>query len=363
MNKFLKISAAFLGIICACFTVGCNDNENGNGNTNSNQSAPDLVNKLSAPYVREYGDCLTWEPVKNADVYYIYQNGKKIGEATEGEYVVGALEADSEFYVMAEDKDKNILSRASNSITVSKNCNYTEEEILDLSQEDTWSGNIEANIRQVILKKDATVTAKFKLKEREQDITFVLENTQVVGENVIEDLQLDYDCPYGVIIQTKGTSSIQGKKGYYYAETFPIDSQKDGINGGDGGNAIYASNVVIQGEGDLTIAGGDGGKGSNGAATSAYKTYVPGKGSHGGDGGNGIVCKTTFVNMDKNGTVTINAGKGGAKGKMGENGSIATGLWVDLGNAFLQNYDIGRAGDDGISLSGVILIRNGKATY
>ncbi|MBQ8394532.1 MAG: hypothetical protein IJX49_03060 [Clostridia bacterium] len=360
MRKIFKASTVALGMICACLLVGCDDD---NGNRNNNQSAPDLVNKISSPYVRGYGDCLTWEPVKNADVYYIYQDGKKIGESTEGEYVVGALETDSEFYIVAEDKDKNIQSKNSNTVTVSKNCNYTAEEILDLSKEDTWSGDIEATVRQVILQKDATVTANFKLKEREQDITFVLENTQLVGENVIEDLQLDYDCPYGVIIQTKGTSSIQGKEGYHNEEVFPVNSQKDGVNGGDGGNAIYASNVVIQGEGDLTIAGGHGGKGSNGADTSAYKAYVPGRGSHGGDGGDGIVCKTTFVNMDKKGTVTISAGKGGAKGNMGKNGSIMTGLWVDVGDFLWQNYDIGKAGEDGVSVSGIVLTRSGKATY
>lgn len=360
MNKFLKISAISLGVMSACLSVACSDD---NGNTNPSQSASESVNKVSAPYVREYGDCLTWEPVKGADVYYVYRDGQKIGETTEGEYVVGALESDSEIYVVAEDKDENVRSKESNTVTVSKNTNFSEDEILDLSQEYVWEGDIEANIRQVILKKDATITAKFTLKERKQDITFLLENTQVVGENVIEDLQLDYDCPYGVIIHTKGTSSIQGEKGDYYAGTFPVDSEKNGVDGGDGGNAVYASNVVIVGEGNLTVTGGDGGNGSDGAATSAYKTYVPGKGSHGGDGGDGIVCKTTFVNMDEKGTVTISAGKGGAKGKMGANNSIATGLWVDVGNAFLRTYDIGTAGKDGISLSGVILVKSGKATY
>jgi len=356
MGKYSRFFAFLLGSMTACLLVGCNNDD---GNT----TAPELVNKVSSPYVREYGACLTWETVKDADVYYVYQNGTKIGETTEGEYVVGALEADSEFYVVAEDTDKNVQSKESNVVTVSKNCNYTAEEVLDLSEEDTWEGNIEANVRQVILKKDATVTAKFKLKEREQDITFVLDNTQVIGKNVIEDLRLDYNCPYGVIIQTKGTSSIQGQEGFHNEEIFPVNSEKNGVDGGDGGNAIYASNVVIQGEGNLTITGGDGGDGSDGAATSAYKAYVPGKGSDGGDGGDGIVCKTTFVNMDKNGTVTITAGKGGAKGKMGKNNSIATGLWVDIGDFLWENYDVGEAGDDGISLSGVILIKSGKAMY
>lgn len=92
----------------------------------------------------------------------------------------------------------------------------------------------------------------------------------------------------------------------------------------DGGNAIQANNLYIQGDIELSI---NGGKGLNGeAGADGYRQSMGQYGQKGGAGGHGIICNSLSIEAPLS-DILISGGSGGSGGKSGESKLGGWKLW------------------------------------
>ncbi len=103
----------------------------------------------------------------------------------------------------------------------------------------------------------------------------------------------------------------------------------DGVGGENGGIAIQAFRLAVEGEGSLTLKGGNGASGTDGmdgasapCATTVNKGGNGGDGGYGGDSGYGVYCYYLTVNMD--GELNAYSGNAGAGGGAGKGGTAQT---------------------------------------
>lgn len=366
MCRNIKLRKLVAHIFLGAVIVLCSACNGSVKNKNNNISAPVIEKGVSTPYLQAFGNYLKWYEISKADKYFIYQDDKLLAETDGLGYQLGEMEEDSEFYITAYDEEEQLTSEKSNKVLVSQNVNFSEDEILDLSAETSWRGTIPSNIRWVLVEKQelCTVDMEYILAKRDRDITFVLKNVVLEGATPICEEELKSGNP-NVILHVTGECGIKGRDGGSWSYTPEINSEEDGIDGGDGKNAIAVANLVVTGTGNLTVQGGNGGNGSDGAGTEGITDKTPGKGSNGGNGGNGIYCKNLFLNMDLgSATVSLHGGSGGEKGLPGNNGSISTGPLISLSPGMWESvYDIGKKGTDGMSLKGNLIKIKGVINY
>lgn len=113
-----------------------------------------------------------------------------------------------------------------------------------------------------------------------------------------------------------------------------------GAGGGSGGSIdIVANTLSVSGIGSITANGGDGGDGKDGQQSGAGVMMYDGGDGGGGGGGGYVSISTTVGGYASQGTVTANAGGGGAKGlkygtgidgvdgSSGSAGTVSTSTW------------------------------------
>ena len=155
-----------------------------------------------------------------------------------------------------------------------------------------------------------------------------------------------------VITGCSGTPVISGD----FTGTAFIESHGNGnrLTGGSGGDAIYLPNaaVVLSGDADLDIFGGDGkdgaagknGKAGSRASGNGKKGGSGTSGENGGNGqdaGRGIVADSLTVNIPDS-AITIRSGSGGDGGDGGNGGNGARG-----GDSLWNMFDSSTWGDGG----------------
>lgn len=144
-----------------------------------------------------------------------------------------------------------------------------------------------------------------------------------------------------------GTVELHGGNG--------ADATEAGGNGGAGGNAITASNIVVDMTGTLNVYGGNGGNGADGvdggAGSTGSSLTSPGyhgkagnggngtQGSNGGNGGIGGDALTANITVFQ-GTVVLEGGTGGSGGAGGAGGTGGTG-------GYTTRWGVGYGGDGG----------------
>ena len=131
------------------------------------------------------------------------------------------------------------------------------------------------------------------------------------------------------VIAQSGSNSIGGGSGVNgtsrgvasSGENTWSSSNINGTNATAGAVAVSGKNIVFEGSGSMTVAGGNGGIGGNGRSFEYVvqgNSNSAGYGGNGGNGGNGAIAilgdNIIFMNI---GTLTANGGAGGAGGKGG----------------------------------------------
>lgn len=348
--KFLYIFASMFTCIACLMFSGCNTN------SNINRQPPPVSTQLLAPYATYFGTYLSWDEVQGADRYNVYCDGQLLGTTNQTSYIPSELDKDCQFYVVAENSISDIISANSNVVEVSKNCNFSTDEILDLTSSSYFASTISPSIRKVIIGNNSYSTFSLcaELAERKHDIIFELNNVTVSGSIVTANSSYRRsDNDYNVILNVNGECSINGingQDGTDYSDPMFDNKEFDAGKGTDGRDAMIIPTAVITGNGNLTISGGNGGNGGKGSSTTTWESVNgPGAGADGGDGGAAI--KTSYLIIDMQDylcNVSIVDGSGGNKGTPGENNSIITGpvaslMWDDM-------YDIGKSGENGESI-------------
>ena len=109
-----------------------------------------------------------------------------------------------------------------------------------------------------------------------------------------------------------------------------ISATTAGGNGGAGGIAVIANQLIINTSGNVTARGGNGGAGKDGAnGANGAGNDAPGEdGKNGGNGGTGAsAIKCSSIIVKKSATVNLTAGVGGAGGAGGRGGDGRKDNW------------------------------------
>lgn len=353
-EKTLKILTVFLALIAAVtLSAGC-----------TGKSHTLTYNALS------------WEEVKNAEGYRIYDGDALIGETTDTAFLLrpDAGQHNIRLESFEGEKSKQIAEfsysvpalseKIYNGADAFEEEQTSEESYFSAAQhlkiDYTGSGkagdeftkviNLASNVRKVSIISDRriTVRASFVIQKRTEDIEFELENIVLQGlEN--EQYAISYDGGYTassgcLILKLFGVYNAVlcgyvAPKGEDGERSGWFKHGETGGNGGDGGGAISAGEIYVISEGDAVFTGGNGGIGGNGGDAGGINKV--GNGGNGGKGGN-AVTGTKFSLFMLNGAFSASGGSGGTGGKRGNP--------VDSGGLTSDRYD-GKAGADGTGLA------------
>ena len=321
-------------------------------------------------------NALSWDEVKSADGYRVYDGDALIGETTDTAFLLreDAGQHNIRLVSYKGDKDKEICNFSYSVPALSEKAytcaaEFEEEQTSEQSyfsaaqhlkidytgSEKTTDSflkviNLTSNVKKVSIVSDRriTVRASFVIQKRTEDIEFELENVVLHGLQT-QQYAISYDGGYTassgcLILKLFGiyNSVLSG----YIAPKGEDGERSDwfqhggtGGAGGDGGGAISAGEIYVISEGDAVFTGGNGGDGGNGGNASGINKV--GSGGKGGNGGN-AVTGTKFSLFMLNGAFSASGGKGGDGGKRGNP--------VDSGGLTSERYD-GKAGADGTGLA------------
>ena len=256
----LLVPALFL--MSACEFIFSDDFLFGDDKPQDDPADPPIIEeeekiKVSAPYILSLGDFIIWEQCSNADEYLVYCDEELVMTTEDTRADVEDLSADHVYTVVARNIEHDVLSEESNEAVVSKNSNFTDSEILDLSGQNIGSiYTIRSSIRKVICKAETpqVYNTTFILDRRKNDIIFELEN--VTFQSKDEAVISTYDGTYSrarenwnLILNITGECSIQGIPQTEVPQKPANNSEKKGGNGLAGTNGIIAPTVVITGDG------------------------------------------------------------------------------------------------------------------
>lgn len=353
-EKTLKILTVFLALIAAVtLSAGC-----------TGKSHTLTYNALS------------WEEVKNAEGYRIYDGDTVIGETTDTAFLLreDAGQHNIRLVSYKGDKDKEICNfsysvpalseKIYNGADAFEEEQTSEQSYFSAAQHlkidytgsekttDSFSKviNLANNVKKVSIVSDRriTVRASFVIQKRTEDIEFELENVVLHGLQT-QQYAISYDGGYQassgcLILKLFGVynsvlSGYIAPKGEDGERSDWFQHGGTGGAGGDGGGAISAGEIYVISEGDAVFTGGNGGDGGNGGNASGLNKV--GSGGKGGNGGN-AVTGTKFSLFMLNGAFSASGGKGGDGGKRGDP--------VDSGGLTSGRYD-GKDGTDGTGLA------------
>lgn len=358
---FLRLLKGIMLLLIILSVVACQEN------TNNNKVPPAPNTEILPPTLSSLGTYLNWDNVGDGITYQIYDEEKLVATTAKTTYKLEEQKVDSDYYIVACNTTGKTIK--SNTVTVSKNTNFSSSEILDLSNETNYVEVISNQIRQIII--DKANLAEFYLDamiaKRTTDLYLKLNNVSIYGTLAAEDYNYSKkENNYSVIIESEGNCTFKGRDGRngsdFSGEEYNNKSY-DAEPGGDGDDCIVVPCLIIKSQNSFKIQAGNGGNGGKGSGTTAYDaTNTPGKGSDGGDGGTAL--KTSYLILDlanNSNTLTITDGKPGIKGEPGVNGSIITGalvtaMWKDM-------YDIGKNGKSGRSIINKTLIIKGELIF
>lgn len=294
-------------------------------------------------------NALSWDEVKGADGYRVYDGDALIGETTDTAFLLreDAGQHNIRLVSYKGDKDKEICNFSYSVPALSEKAytcaaEFEEEQTSEQSYfsaaqhlkidytgsektTDSFSKviNLANNVKKVSIVSDRriTVRASFVIQKRTEDIEFELENVVLQGLQT-QQYAISYDGGYTassgcLILKLFGiyNSVLSG----YIAPKGEDGERSDWFqHGGTGG------------------AGGDGGNGGNASGLNKV-----GSGGKGGNGGN-AVTGTKFSLFMLNGAFSASGGKGGDGGKRGDP--------VDSGGLTSERYD-GKDGTDGTGLA------------
>lgn len=353
MKKLLAIllSAIMLSTccasLCACSIFGFSNTD---------------IFGIGQPKISAYGNVIYWEAVADAAEYQVYAEGASIGTTTDTYYVLDDLSVDSDITVTAKNAQGK-ESKESNAITVQQSVGFVDEETMEIELTSEKEYKVSSNVKFVKVSGEASSVGFTIEKNRTDDLYVELDQVTMVSgatnncfrtENNIMDAE---ELKFAVIFILKGNSALTGAS----ITTVPepqteANSQKKGINGESGRTPIVLPTVIMTGNGDLTLKGGDGGNGGTGAPSSGMSTSLYGDGGNGGEGGGGLKCTTLVLALGKGCRVFATGGNGGEGGSPGSNGSLVSGPVGTLA----WDLHFGADGSVGKNLTGQLVTFSGK---
>ena len=301
--------------------------------------------KLTPEISRQY-DSIKWNQVEKASSYDIYKNNNFVETTTSNVYKLGTeMAEDCTYYIIAHSDELKRDTKKSNEVKYYKNTNFDDSETIKVKS--ASSVDVSNNIRNVVFSKyEGSVT--LSIADRTADLIITLKESTLTSG--LDFTVASDKTAYTTVIVLDGDSSISGTNGKSYtaADKGKNNSETNGKPGGNGQTALRAGTLVIKGDGNLTVKGGDGGNASEGSDSSGWTTKECGKGASGGNGGNGITCSSLTLDIGEDNVLKAIAGTGGKKSKPGSNGALLSGPIV---SAAWFNWDIGKDGSNGSATS------------
>lgn len=312
---------------------------------------------VKQPKITCYGNVVFWDEVEGADSYLV-NVGEEQKEVFTNYYICDNLSVSQQVYVRTKAGEK--VSKKSNTVSVIKTTGFAQDESYGISLTDQKTYDILPSYNYVKISGSAS-GSQIKIQNRTRDLVIELNDVTLAasqGHDCIATLDGKYDTSelnFDVVFIVNGSNKITGSNYSTTPSKQPENSGKYGVRGGDGGNGIVLPNVVVTGQGSLSVYGGKGGNGGDGADSSGMSTSSNGSGGNGGNGGSGVLCSNFIMATGVDGIVKLYGGDGGNGGKKGKNGSIMSGPWVDIA----QSRKDGDAGSNGKSYVGNLLRLSG----
>lgn len=345
------ISAVVLSLLCCC-----------SKNAGSPNSYLQTSAKLLPPHIVSFNTYLEWQAIEYATGYKIYCNGNFVEEVTKTRYETGNINSDCKYEVVAVNEVAE--SKKSNSVKVSKNCNFNADEILNCRGMLSGEIKIGENIRKVTGVESASSSyLDFIIEERTSDLIFELRGAQFLGSIKTHDGNTSRAAHnFNVIFSVSGECKIKGNNGTdgRSFNTSEYDNKcRDGYDGNGGQTCVAVPTLIVCGTGCLALSGGNGGNGGNGSnAYGLFNTAKPGKGSYGGNGGAALLTEYLILDAIKEDfTLSVSDGKGGKKGVLGaSNGNVIGSSSTLVDSSYWYFTD----GKDGQTQIGKSVINKGK---
>jgi len=314
------------------------------------------------------GDTIIWSKVTNAVEYEIYEGNQLIATTDKTYYSVGDLNLDKNYQIKAIAKDGYIDSKLSKQITVKMNAIYTQDEIQTIYLDNDTTYQIQQSIKKVVVYMKSglqnAVNTQLLMLERNDNLIIELNNVSMnapdnkAAISTLYEQYSKYEINYSLTLVINGTNRLVGGNSNETPNQPSVNTGTIGLTGYQGKSAIIMSSIVIKGNGELELIGGNGGQGGVGADSQGLSTATYGNGGKGGDGGNGVSCYKYVINMMSIGKVISTGGDGGLGGAPGANGSIITGP-INTGR-WVNSY--GDVGYKGIGFSGTGFVISGILT-
>ncbi len=311
--------------------------------------------------VRQFGDLLVWDGIKNAEIYEIYQNGEVLDTTFNTYYRVPENKEDQVYTVRAKKGEDTNASKMSNEIKVARNV-FNKKEILkvDLSKQ---SGKIiiTDDIKNVQVS-GSSGSACFVIENRVDDLFISMKNVRMTAPHDMSCIQYgempsDHTPQFTTCIEFDGNCSLCAGDITYVPPQQATGSKKAGTPGTNGVAGINLAKMVIYGEGNLSVRGGTGGTGGKGANSSW--SHMQGAGSRGGTGGTGIACTECCVVFT--GEISTAGGIGGKGGTYGDGNANLGGT---LGMFLVSEKEYyGYQGYDGVKVSGTFNVFAGAVDW
>ena len=301
--------------------------------------------KFTPEIVRQYSS-ISWDQVKNASSYDVYKNGELLETITSNVYDVGTeFSQDSTYYMVAHSDEFKRDTKKSNEVIYYKNTDFAEGETITVKSASSVS--VSNNIRNIVLD-GYSGSITLDIADRTADLIVTMKNSTLTSG--LDFTVANEKTPYTTVFVLSGNSSITGTNGKSYtaADKGKTNSEINGKPGGHGQTALKAGALVIKGNGNLTLTGGNGGNASEGADSKGVTTKECGKGASGGNGGNGLTCSSLTLAIGDSYKLKAVGGTGGKKSKPGENGALLSGPII---TAAWFNWDIGKDGSAGVGTS------------
>lgn len=309
---------------------------------------------LNNPQIKEIGNMIYWEEISGATAYEIYVDGSLFETVSGDHYNFSDITTKTIINVKAINTDNDAFSKQSNGLELFPIPTFSQEEAYEIVLEDDKEFSIPEDVESVTIS-GTGINSYITIAPRSKDIIIELNGiTLQVPEiksgisYVIQTTNSKYYQPWNEFDATiilKGENSITCVDVTSQPEQPGVNKGIKGKDGFNGGSGISLPNVIIKGDGTLSLKGGNGGHGGKGSRSDGLVSFNGcGEGGNGGNGGYGILAYAIIINTSTGkGQLNMKGGEGGEKGAPGQNGRIV-GMWSDVAT-FDEKYGVD--GEDG----------------
>ena len=275
---------------------------------------------LDAPEgVEATGRYISWRAVEDAVEYEVLVDGTVQATTEELFYMLPDQNKDSKVTIQALAEGGKKRSKPSAEVKVYQNSQFLEEEILNIEMVPGEVQYIPASVRCVYVTGIAS-DARIMIQDRQEDLVVRMRDTVIVAPEGQSCITSETVLSCAVYLSVEGNVKLSVAPVTTVPATPADNSGQTGKTGTSGGDAVCLNNLILCGDGELTLQGGDGGRGGKGSTAKGILTTATSQnGGNGGAGGNGIRCTKLILAMNRmDQRVHVSGGVGGAGGAHGD---------------------------------------------